>query len=176
MSSGPSSPTQKASLRGVIPPKRKPSAFPNFLYHSSTDPAFLIIPAFTSDAVQFERPPYFCLLRAATLAAIRSASVLYLDPAKFDVVLEVVFLAVEDDELEVLDFVVVEDVNDIVAAYSNEYGFAKQKSALIEKLTKAQLNFNDLEFDENKIILEINGNKQELERKMISKATKYINF
>ena len=35
---------------------------------------------------------------------------------------------------------------------------------------------NLVEFDENKIILEINGNKQELERKMISKATKYINF
>ena len=31
-------------------------------------------------------------------------------------------------------------------------------------------------FNENTIILEIDGNEQELERKMISKATKYINF
>ena len=47
-------------------------------------------------------------------------------------------------------FVVVEDVNEIVAAYSKEYGFAKQKSVLIEKLSKAQLKLDDLEFDENK--------------------------
>ena len=46
--------------------------------------------------------------------------------------------------------VVVEDVSEIVAAYSKEYGFAKQKSVLIEKLGKAQLNLDDLEFDENK--------------------------
>ena len=32
------------------------------------------------------------------------------------------------------------------------------------------------EFNENTIILEIEGKEQELERKMISKATKYINF
>ena len=47
-------------------------------------------------------------------------------------------------------FVVVEDVSEIVAAYSKEYGFAKQKSALIEKLGKVQLKLDDLEFDENK--------------------------
>ncbi len=47
-------------------------------------------------------------------------------------------------------FVVVENVSEIVSAYSKEYGFAKQKSALIEKLGKAQLNLDDLEFDENK--------------------------
>ena len=46
--------------------------------------------------------------------------------------------------------VVVEDVSEIVAAYSKEYGFAKEKSALIEKLAKAELVLNDLEFDENK--------------------------
>ena len=33
-----------------------------------------------------------------------------------------------------------------------------------------------LSFDENKITLEIDGNSFELERKMISKATKYIEF
>ena len=33
-----------------------------------------------------------------------------------------------------------------------------------------------VEFDENSISLEINGENQKLERKMISKATKYINF
>ena len=32
------------------------------------------------------------------------------------------------------------------------------------------------EFNENTITLDINGKMQELERKMISKATKYINF
>ena len=47
-------------------------------------------------------------------------------------------------------FVVVEDVTDIVAAYSKEYGFAKEKSNLIEKLGKAQLTLSDLEFDESK--------------------------
>lgn len=47
-------------------------------------------------------------------------------------------------------FVVVENVNDIVAQYSKQYNFAKQKSALIEKLGKAQLNLEDLEFDESK--------------------------
>ena len=47
-------------------------------------------------------------------------------------------------------FVVVENVNEIVSAYSKEYGFAKQKSVLIEKLGKAQLKLSDLEFDENK--------------------------
>ena len=35
---------------------------------------------------------------------------------------------------------------------------------------------NLIEFDENKIVLEIGDKTQELERKMISKATKYINF
>ena len=33
-----------------------------------------------------------------------------------------------------------------------------------------------VEFNENTITLDINGQTQELERKMISKATKYINF
>ena len=33
-----------------------------------------------------------------------------------------------------------------------------------------------VEFNENTITLDINGKTQELERKMISKATKYINF
>ena len=47
-------------------------------------------------------------------------------------------------------FVVVEDVSEIIAAYSKEYSFAKQKSALIEKLGKVQLKLDDLEFDENK--------------------------
>ena len=46
--------------------------------------------------------------------------------------------------------IVVEDVSEIVAAYAKEYGFAKQKSELIEKLGKVQLNLDDLEFDENK--------------------------
>ena len=46
--------------------------------------------------------------------------------------------------------VVVEDVSEIVAAYSKEYGFAKQKSILIEKLGKAELAYNDLKFDEDK--------------------------
>lgn len=47
-------------------------------------------------------------------------------------------------------FVVVENVSDIVAQYSKQYNFAKQKSALIEKLGKAQLKLEDLEFDESK--------------------------
>ncbi|MBE6899244.1 MAG: ATP-binding cassette domain-containing protein [Ruminococcaceae bacterium] len=55
--------------------------------------------------------------------------------------------------------VVVEDVSEIVAAYSKEYGFAKEKSALIEKLAKAQLTLDDLEFDENKKPGSVNADK-----------------
>lgn len=47
-------------------------------------------------------------------------------------------------------FIVVEDVSEIISAYSAEYGFAKQKSILLEKLDKANLTLDDYEFDENK--------------------------
>ena len=55
--------------------------------------------------------------------------------------------------------VVVEDVSEIVEAYSKEYGFAKHKSALLEKLGKAQLDLDDLEFEESKKEGSVNSGK-----------------
>lgn len=47
-------------------------------------------------------------------------------------------------------FVVVENVSEIVSVYQKQYNFSKQKSALIEKLGKAQLKLEDLEFNNKK--------------------------